>query len=127
MLRSKRALGAGLLAAALAVGTGWAVQANADDLTTDNSPARDSASAVQAVDGYQLVTLPNANVPNFQRRTVYCPTGKKALGGGAEAQGNDAILVGSFPTSDGRGWVALGRQNAYSTVGISVYVICANA
>ncbi|MFJ3790706.1 hypothetical protein [Kitasatospora sp. NPDC090091] len=126
MLRSKRALGAGLLAAALAVGTGWAVQANADGLTTDNSPARDAA-AVQAVDGYQLVTLPNANVPNFQRRTVYCPAGKKALGGGAEAQGNDAILVGSFPTPDGSGWVALGRQNAYSSVGISVYVICANA
>ncbi|MCG6497435.1 hypothetical protein [Kitasatospora sp. A2-31] len=55
------------------------------------------------------------------------PSGKVAVGGGAEAQGNDAVLAGSFPTDDGRGWVALGRQNAYSTVGISVYVICANA
>ncbi|MEU6233606.1 hypothetical protein [Kitasatospora sp. NPDC047058] len=123
MLRSKHALGAGLLAAALAVGTGWAVQANADDRTTDNAPARDAA--VRTVDGYQLVKLANANVPNFQRRTAYCPAGKKAIGGGAEAQGNDAILVGSFPTDDGSGWVGLGRQNNYSTVGISVYVICA--
>lgn len=47
--------------------------------------------------GYQLVTLPNANVPNFQRRTLYCPGSKKVLGGGAEARGNRAILVGSFP------------------------------
>ena len=25
-----------------------------------------------------------------------------------------------------RGWIALGRQSAYSSVGISVYAICAN-
>ncbi|KAB8180568.1 MULTISPECIES: hypothetical protein [Microbispora] len=79
------------------------------------------------VDGYQVVTLPNANVPNFTRRTVYCPAGKRAVGGGGEAQGNDAVLVGSFPTADGTGWIALGRQNYYNTVGISVYAICANA
>lgn len=72
------------------------------------------------------MTLPNANVPNFQRRTVYCPSGKHVLGGGGEAQGNDAILVGSFPTPDGTGWIVLGRQNAYSSVGISAYAICAD-
>jgi hypothetical protein len=33
--------------------------------------------------------------------------------------------VGSFPTPDGRGWNALGRQTQYGTVGISVYAICA--
>ncbi|GAA2273668.1 hypothetical protein GCM10010149_14820 [Nonomuraea roseoviolacea subsp. roseoviolacea] len=76
--------------------------------------------------GYQLVTLPNANVPNFQRRTLYCPGSKKVLGGGAEARGNRAILVGSFPTDDGHGWIALGRQDGYSDVGISVFAICAD-
>lgn len=76
--------------------------------------------------GWQIVTLPNSNVPNFQRRTVYCPGGKHVLGGGGEAQGNDATLVGSFPTPDGQGWIALGRQSAYSSVGISVYAICAD-
>ncbi|RBQ15039.1 hypothetical protein DP939_37180 [Spongiactinospora rosea] len=76
--------------------------------------------------GYQIVTLPNANVPNFQRRTLYCPGTKKVLGGGAEAQGNGAILVGSFPTPDGRGWIGLGRQIGYNDVGISVYAICAD-
>jgi hypothetical protein len=99
---------------------------------TASAAAADSEAGRQPTghatfDGYQIVTLPNANVPNFTRRYAYCPTGKRVVGGGGEAQGNDAILVGSFPTSDGRGWIALGRQNNYSTVGISVYAICANA
>ncbi|MGW0809869.1 hypothetical protein [Nonomuraea sp. NPDC002799] len=86
-----------------------------------------SAAAASALPpGYQLVTLPNANVPNFQRRTLYCPGSKRVLGGGAEARGNDAILVGSFPTDDGRGWIGLGRQTKYSDVGISVFAICAD-
>ncbi|MFC4111293.1 hypothetical protein [Nonomuraea zeae] len=76
--------------------------------------------------GYQLVTLPNANVPNFQRRTLYCPGTKRVLGGGAEARGNGAILVGSFPTDDGRGWIGIGRQIGYNDVGISVFAICAD-
>ncbi|MEV8631917.1 hypothetical protein AB0395_09690 [Streptosporangium sp. NPDC051023] len=84
------------------------------------------APAVADFGGYQLVKLPNANVPNFTRRTVRCPAGKHAVGGGAEAQGNKAILVGSFPTDDGTGWIGLGRQDGYNDVGISVYVICAN-
>ncbi|GAA5067039.1 hypothetical protein HNP84_001059 [Thermocatellispora tengchongensis] len=75
--------------------------------------------------GYQIVTLPNKNVPNFKRRTVWCPPHKHVIGGGAEAQGPEAVLVGSFPTSDGRGWIALGRQTNRDDVGISVYAICA--
>ncbi|MFJ4636286.1 hypothetical protein ACIP69_11645 [Streptomyces hygroscopicus] len=66
------------------------------------------------------------SVPNLQRRTVYCPAGKKVLGG-AEARGNDAILVGSFPTDDGTGWIGLGRQTTTDSVGISVFAICADA
>jgi hypothetical protein len=76
--------------------------------------------------GYQLVTLPNANVPNFTRRTLRCPPGKRVVGGGAEARGNGAILVGSFPTDDGAGWIGIGRQIGYNDVGISVFAICAN-
>ncbi|MFI0775873.1 hypothetical protein [Streptomyces sp. NPDC021212] len=79
----------------------------------------------KGVPGYQVVTLPNENVPNFQRRTVNCPKGKKVLGGGAEARGNTAILVGSFPTDDHRGWIGLGRQTDADNVGISVFAICA--
>ncbi|WP_416985524.1 hypothetical protein [Streptomyces sp. T028] len=120
-MRAKTALTAGALALTLAAGAGWAAQA-----APSHTPAAAKPAQARAIDGYQIVALPNANVPNFQRRTVYCPPGKHVIGGGAEAQGNDAILVGSFPTPDGTGWVALGRQNAYSSVGISVYAICAN-
>jgi hypothetical protein len=104
------------------MGTG--VAAHADSVKPATQPA--ARSRIANSDGYQIVVLPNANVGNFTRRTVYCPGGKHVVGGGGEAQGNGAILVGSFPTSDGRGWIALGRQNNYSTVGISVYAICAN-
>ncbi|MER6561939.1 hypothetical protein ABT300_30235 [Streptomyces sp. NPDC001027] len=122
-MRGFKALGASVLAVALVSGVGWAAQAS-----DSQAPAKPKAApaAAAVVDGYQVVALPNANVPNFQRRTVFCPAGKVAIGGGAEAQGADAILVGSFPTPDGRGWIGLGRQNAYSSVGISVYAICAN-
>lgn len=90
------------------------------------SPASPASAPVAAdFNGYQIVKLPNANVPNFTRRVVRCPAGKRVVGGGAEAQGNDAILVGSFPTDDGTGWIGLGRQTKYSDVGISVYAVCA--
>ncbi len=66
-------------------------------------------------------------MPNFQRRTVLCPAGKRVIGGGAEAQGPNAVLVGSFPTDGANGWIGLGRQIGTSTVGISVFAVCANA
>ncbi|MDN3352234.1 hypothetical protein [Actinomadura sp. DC4] len=106
--------GTGALAIAAVMGTSPA--ARADNVR----PA-----AEHKVPGYQIVTLPNANVPNFTRRTVFCPLGKHVTGGGGEAQGPGAVLVGSFPRTDGRGWIALGRQAGAGSVGISVYAICA--
>ncbi|TDD77841.1 hypothetical protein [Actinomadura rubrisoli] len=121
---SKRitALTLAVLATGACVGTAGAASAQPD--RTAQPSAQTRAAALPP--GYQLVTLPNANVPNFQRRVLYCPGTKHVLGGGAEARGNGAILVGSFPTDDARGWVALGRQIGYNDVGISVYVICAD-
>jgi hypothetical protein len=100
-------------------------------LATCLVPAAPATAAVTSAaaalpPGYQLVTLANANVRNFERRTLYCPGSKRVLGGGAEARGNGAILVGSFPTDDGRGWIGIGRQIGYDTVGISVFAICAD-
>ncbi|MEU9889926.1 hypothetical protein [Sphaerisporangium sp. NPDC051011] len=111
------------VAAACCAGLATIAAAPASDAAPVPAPAAQRAADFT---GYQIVKLPNANVPNFQRRVVRCPSGKHAVGGGAEAQGNDAILVGSFPTDDGAGWIGLGRQNKYNDVGISVYVICAN-
>ncbi|WP_433439930.1 hypothetical protein [Nonomuraea sp. CA-141351] len=120
-MQSKRltvlAVSAAVLAATAGLGTAVAAA---------NTETVQSAQAKAIPSGYQIVTLPNANVPNFQRRTVICPGGKHVLGGGAEARGNRAILVGSFPTDDGRGWIGLGRQDGYNDVGISVYAICAD-
>jgi len=117
-MRSRKLITTALSAAAAASLTTMTVAA----------PATASVSTVPDADftGYQIVKLPNANVSNFQRRVVRCPGTKKAIGGGAEAQGNGAILVGSFPTDDGGGWIGLGRQIGYDGVGISVYAICAN-
>jgi hypothetical protein len=112
-----------LLGLGASVATGAAAYANSPGNSAP-APARPAAAALPP--GWQLVTLPNANVPNFQRRTLYCPGSKHVLGGGGEARGNGAILVGSFPTDDGRGWITLGRQIGYNDVGISVYAICAD-
>lgn len=102
--------------------TGLAAQADTADPTATPADATQEETR-----GYEIVKLPNKNVPAFTRRYVYCPYGKRVIGGGGEAQGNGAILVGSFPTDDGRGWIALGRQIGFNDVGISVYAICAYA
>lgn len=78
------------------------------------------------VRGYQVLMLPPANVKEFERRTVLCPAGKKVLGGGGEARGDNAALVGSFPTENNDGWTAIARNPGQATVGVSVFVICAN-
>lgn len=116
-MRMKRVLSAGALALALIAGGGWTAQA-------ETAPAH-KPTGHGKIHGYEVVRLANADVPNFQRRTVMCPKGKKVLGGGAEARGNEAILVGSFPTDNNRGWIGLGRQPNGPTVGISVFAICA--
>ncbi|MFJ8477357.1 hypothetical protein [Kitasatospora sp. NPDC094011] len=122
MTRRRLVLGTCALTMALAAGVGRTAQADTGTAPGDAQPA-----ATRAVPGYQLVRLDNANVPNFQRRNASCPEGKKALGGGAEARGNNSILNGSFPTDDGRGWIGVGHQPGESSVGISVFVICADA
>ncbi|MFE2441041.1 hypothetical protein ACH4TQ_04230 [Streptomyces sp. NPDC021218] len=128
-MRGRLVIAAAALTMALTPGVASATQDGGDQTTGSHRPEASVSPEVprpgEGVPGYELVTLPNQNVPNFQRRTVYCPEGKKAIGGGAEARGNDAILVGSFPTDDGTGWIGLGRQTTTDNVGISVFVICA--
>ena len=116
-MRGRLVIAGTALAMALTTGTSWA--------GTEGAGTTGPHHGHKGIPGYEMVTLPNENVPNFQRRTVYCPEGKKVIGGGAEARGNDAILVGSFPTDDGTGWIGLGRQTSTDNVGISVFAICA--
>jgi hypothetical protein len=78
-----------------------------------------------ALSGYQVVAQKFDNVPNFTRVTVNCPSGKVVIGGGAEAQGVNSILNGSFPAPGSTGWIGIGHQPGYSSLGIMVYAICA--
>lgn len=119
--RRKRVLGAGALAAVLLAGGGFAAQAQAGDTA---APGQKAAKRSSLVLGYEVVRLPNKNVGRFQRRVAECPKGMHVIGGGAEARGNQAILVGSFPTDDNTGWIGLGRQPGAGSVGISVFAIC---
>ncbi|MFI7355938.1 hypothetical protein ACIBTP_18560 [Streptomyces avidinii] len=79
-----------------------------------------------SLDGYQIVHLPNAAVPNGQIRSVRCPAGKKVVGGGVNLQGNRPSVVDSNPFSDGSGWSGSGRQDGFDTIGVSVTAICVN-
>ncbi|MEU1804409.1 hypothetical protein [Streptomyces sp. NPDC019937] len=117
-MRGRLVIAAGALAMALTPGVAWAAHGGGGQEAGGHGG--------EGAPGYELVSLPNENVPKFERRTVYCPDGKKVLGGGAEARGNTAILVGSFPTDDGTGWIGRGRQTDTDNVGISVFAICAD-
>ncbi len=74
--------------------------------------------------GYEVVSQKFNNYPNFTRATVNCPAGKVVVGGGAEAQGTNSILNGSFPAPGNAGWVGIGHQPGFNSVGIMVYAIC---
>jgi hypothetical protein len=82
-------------------------------------------SAPANLTGYQVVAQKFDSVGNFTRAQVNCPAGKVAIGGGAEAQGVNSILNGSFPTSNDTGWIGIGHQPGFSSVGLMVYAICA--
>lgn len=125
MARGRVVLGTCALALTLGVGVGSAIPASADS-TADAPQGQQLATPDREISGYQIVKLDNANVANFERRYVYCPAGKRVLGGGAEARGVDSVLNGSFPTEDGRGWIGIGHQPGYTTVGISVFAVCAD-
>jgi hypothetical protein len=118
------ALGTGALALTLGAGVGLALPASA---AATGDTTQSQTAGPNAVNGYEIVKVVNANTGNFERRYVYCPAGKRAVGGGAEALGGASILNGSFPTDDGRGWIAVGHQPGYNSVGISVYAICVDA
>lgn len=82
--------------------------------------------ASKSLDGYEIVTLPNAAVFNNETRAVRCPAGKRVVGGGGSLQGNRPVLVNSFPHVDGRGWSVSGRQDGADMIGVSVQAICVN-
>jgi len=60
-------------------------------------------------------------------RNVSCPSGKKAVGGGAFTSPQSSTgpwLVGSLPTAGGAGWIAHWSHPTQSTWTSIVYAIC---
>jgi hypothetical protein len=113
------------VALAALVGSGLAaINASAAEHGRTGDPY-DKGKGYDGYKGWEIVTVPTATVPNFTQRTAYCPPGKKVTGGGANATGVNPILLGDFPTSDGTGWVGVGRSSTSGDVGISVYAVCA--
>lgn len=116
---------AGLAGAVAVVGTIVPQHLTASSRASVRSVVPDAPRTPTNLTGYQVVAQKFDSVPNFTRRQVNCPVGKVAIGGGAEAQGVNSILNGSFPASNDTGWIGIGHQPGYSSVGLMVYAICA--
>ena len=86
------------------------------------------AAGPVGISGYQIVTGGTENDSVlFHTNTVYCPTGKKPLGGGGGVNGVNGggpWLVSDGPTPDGNGWSVTSTRSAGS-LNVIVHVICA--
>jgi hypothetical protein len=110
----------------LLVGSGiTAVHAGAADAGQKDFPFPYRERERRGFTGWEIVAVPTATVANNTQRTAECPRGKRVTGGGANATGTTPILLGSFPTPDGRGWIGVGRSETTATVGIAVWAVCA--
>jgi hypothetical protein len=80
--------------------------------------------------GYEIVTASTAsNLNTTKSITVPCPTGKKAVGGGATYGGFGYESVMSKPTTDGLGWYAYADRIPVTPAAaweIDVTVVCMN-
>lgn len=80
--------------------------------------------------GYQLISgsgVSNSTSPKSQQQD--CPSGKKAVGGGAVITGvsTNTFLSASRPTDPGTGWIATGRESTGGNAGswaVQTWVIC---
>jgi hypothetical protein len=83
------------------------------------------------VSGIQLISgsgASNSTSPKTQQQD--CPSGKRAVGGGAVLTGTvtNTFLWTSRPTDAGTGWVAAGRESTGGNAGnwaVQTWVICA--
>jgi hypothetical protein len=120
-MRNRWTAGVATLALVVLVGSGFAAVDAGAAKAEDGDPRYDA----RGFSNWQIVRLESDRVNNFVQRTVYCPDGKKVLGGGANASGVNPILLGSFPNSDGTGWSGVGRSSTASDVNIAVWAVCA--
>lgn len=70
--------------------------------------------------------LSTGNGSGGKSLTVSCPTGKKAIGGGASDSDNNGSLYQSYPTAGNAGWFAASKSAGGITGHtLTVYAICA--
>ena len=84
-----------------------------------NHAPRQSATAT-----LQVVSQIQSSYPNFTQLEADCPSGYLAAGGGAEALGGSSILNASIPNGSDTGWIAVGHQPSFNSVGLHVFAVC---
>jgi Collagen triple helix repeat (20 copies) len=57
--------------------------------------------------------------------SVFCPSGKKALGGGASVANAETFITTSAPTNGGTGWYVWFNNKSSAAVTVYAWVICA--
>lgn len=102
-----------LVAAALVVVVAVCASASA------SAPA--AASSRRSV---RIVARLRNSYPNFTRLEADCPTGYTLTSGGAEALGTRSILNASIPNASHTGWIAVGHQPGFDSVGLHVFAVC---
>ena len=79
--------------------------------------------------GYEIVTASTANDSTGAKIiSVPCPTGKKAVGGGAAYNGAGPDSAMSWPANDGQAWTAYGDEVPAHTFNwqLVVWAVCMN-
>ena len=93
-------------------------------------PGRDGARGASGISGWQFATKGfSIKQDGTTGAQVWCPDGKKALGGGVAGYGGPWTLssvVHSAPAGQATGWIAMVHNGANSTVRFYVWAICAH-
>jgi hypothetical protein len=73
------------------------------------------------------VSSPGVSIPSGDAGggRVFCPGGKKALGGGASVANAHAYVTNSAPTDGGTGWAVWYHNKSSGSVTVYAWVICA--
>ena len=82
------------------------------------------------VSGYQIVSSSIVGIPPGVpaiERSVLCPPGKKALGGGWTVGSDAGVGIASLPTLSGQAWtVGIRNTSASETIDTQIFAICAD-
>jgi hypothetical protein len=93
------------------------------------SPGTAGATGDPGTSGYEIVTASTANdSTNAKSISVPCPTGKKAVGGGAAYNGAGPDSAMSWPVNGGQAWQAYGDEVPVHTFNwqLVVWAVCMN-